>query len=85
MNEYTPYEWRFDFDGGVEEDGHFIASSPHIYIVDQDGDDWLEVIEEPIPLVEYPDMKDEDWQIPESVQKLLNLLNKSLEEEQVKQ
>ena len=74
------YDWRFDYDGGCEdESGHFVSEEPHIYIWETGahGGDIMEIYEAPIPTVEYPDCDDDHWRLPddsltESIIKFLN-------------
>lgn len=73
------YEIEFDFDGGVHEDGQFIADPPHVYIVDQeDSGSTVEVLEDPTPTVEFPDTLEEHWKPGPFAEKLLRMMNEHM-------
>mgnify|MGYP001564394135 CR=1 FL=1 len=72
--------FRFDFDGGYDDDDDdSVADEPHIYITDPDGADRLEVLEDAVPTVKRPDMDETHWRLPDAslTMRLLTFLNAS--------
>ena len=57
-------------------DGDAQSEPPHIYVVDAQGMQVLEIFLEPIPKVDEPDsFNDAHWEYPEVAKKLLYLMN----------
>ena len=63
----APFGLIFDYDAEGEP--------PHEYITDASGGMCMEVLEDPKPLVENPDLDDDHWQIGANGWLLLELLN----------
>lgn len=68
---------EFDFDY-VDPTGEVINDPPTIYI--RDDDTGVEVMEDPIPVVEKPGSEDDHWQPGPFAQKLLKVMNEAAEQ-----
>lgn len=52
------YDYRFRFSGGVsDEQGNYVPDPPHVFIT-KDGNELLEVFEEPLPIEGTPILSD---------------------------
>ena len=74
------YYHRFDYSGGVVEDGVYTADPPTIYIAEEhEPFDWdvVQVLEDPVPTVDVPNNDDDHWALPADslTARLLGALN----------
>lgn len=70
------FGFRFDYDGGAEDEhGRFISDPPHVYITGPDGADFMEVFVDVEPAVDLPDSDDSHWVVPPLVNEVIMALN----------